>query len=103
MTRSDFIAAAKAELVLTHPEIDPAIAQVLIGQSHDFLLDAFDADELNEPDLMAAEELTVWRYARIGSEGVSTEAMSGVSQSFSDDLPKPLRRMIARRRKVRWR
>ena len=102
MTKDEFCAAVLAELGTTHPALEENAAKVFAGHAHDLHLDALGCESLGKAELPLAEELTVWRYNRAGSEGVGEEAMSGVSQRFADDLPKPLRRAIARRRKVRW-
>ena len=102
MTKEQFCAAALAELRATHPGLETGAADVFVGHAHDLLLDALGCPALERSDLPLAEELAVWRYNRAGSEGVRNETMSGISQTFSEELPKALRRAILRRRKVRW-
>ena len=97
MTKEQFCAAALAELRATHPGLETGAADVFVGHAH-----ALGCPALERSDLPLAEELAVWRYNRAGSEGVRNETMSGISQTFSEELPKALRRAILRRRKVRW-
>ena len=102
MTRAEFIEAALAELKVTRPETEEPAARILAGQAHDLLLEALGCDSLGEAELPLAEELTAWRYNRLGSEGIGEESVSGISQRLADDIPAPLRRAIARRRRLRW-
>lgn len=46
------------------------------------------------------KELTLIRINRIGAEGISSESNSGISQSYMNDIPEDIKRMIRRKRRL---
>lgn len=102
MTKEDFCASVLDELHVTHPSLDWDAAKIFAGHAHSLLTSALGSRELTQDELPLAEELTLWRYNRAGSEGVEAETLSGLEQRFMDDLPKLLKRAIAQRRRIRW-
>lgn len=102
MTKEAFCARVLDELRITHPSLDWDAVQIFALHAHNLLLYALGSRELTQDDIPLAEDLTLWRYNRAGSEGISSETLSGMEQQFEDDLPKPLKRAIAQRRRIRW-
>ena len=107
MTRTAFFAQAAEELSVTHPSIEPPLRELLLEQAYRAIAEAAGLDlEQSEPDaalLSPVQALAVWRYHRLGSEGLSGESFSGVSQQFQSAWPAEVQRAILRRRKVEWR
>lgn len=44
--------------------------------------------------------LAIVRYNRKGSEGLSSQSYSGVSEHYLDDIPKPIMRILVEHRKL---
>ncbi len=60
-----------------------------------------DEEELPDGCIPAAKELTMIRFNRDGTEGISTESQSsGGSTTYSDDIPERVKRTIRRYRKL---
>lgn len=48
----------------------------------------------------AVEMMVVYKYNRIGTEGLSSENYSGVSFNYSDDYPDTIKRLLNSKRKL---
>ena len=46
------------------------------------------------------KDLALIRYNKLGTEGITSTNQSGVSESYSDDLPAEMRRQLRRIRKL---
>ena len=57
-----------------------------------------EADSVLE---LAAEEIAVIKLNRVGSEGLASQAYSGVSESYIDGYPAHLKATLNRKRKLK--
>lgn len=73
------------------------LLEVLISQSTEYYRDFTHSDVDCEPLIM---ELAIFRYNRIGTEGLNSESYSGVTFNYSD-LPESLMRQLISHRKIR--
>ena len=58
-----------------------------------------DADTALE---LVAEQIAVIKLNRIGTEGLASQAYSGVSESFIDGYPDEIKAVLNRKRKVKF-
>lgn len=61
-----------------------------------------DEEELPSGCISIVKELVIIKCNRLGTEGLSSQSASGVSENYSDDIPKPLKKKLYRYRKLRW-
>jgi len=47
-------------------------------------------------------QMVIYKYNRLGTEGVSSEGYSGVSYNYTDDYPESILRGLRAKRKVVW-
>lgn len=57
-------------------------------------------EELQNGCISIVKELVIIRINKLGSEGLSSDSYSGVSQSYIEDMPKDIRRKLRRYRKL---
>lgn len=50
---------------------------------------------------MIAEEITVIKLNRLGTEGLSSQSYSGVSESYIDGYPESIMRILNAKRKIK--
>lgn len=59
----------------------------------------------NNPDTLILEpsiiKMAVYQYNRLGTEGLTSESFSGVSNSYQTDYPEPILRELKAHRKIR--
>ena len=72
---------------------------ILIEQAIDEALDYTHRDSADELDTSIIQ-MVVYKYNRIGTEGVDNENYSGVSFSYSADYPDSIMRGLRAKRKV---
>lgn len=77
-----------------------ALLNLLIDQAIDQAINITHNDAVSSYDSIIAS-MVVWRYNRLGSEGVTSENYSGVSFNYSSDYPEPLLKELNSFRKVR--
>lgn len=63
-------------------------------------------DYTNQPILLAqmesiVEELVIVRYNKLGSEGLQSESFSGVSQTFTTDIPQDIKNQLNMYRRLK--
>lgn len=56
--------------------------------------------ELPEKCISIVKDISIIKANKLGSEGVSGESYSGVSQSYIEDIPKDILRKLRRYRKL---
>ena len=61
-----------------------------------------EEEELPKGCLSVVKELVIIKCNRLGTEGLSSQSASGVSENYFDDIPKPLKKKLYRYRKLRW-
>ena len=61
-----------------------------------------DEEELPCGYISIVKELVIIKCNRLGTEGLSSQSASGVSENYFDDIPKPLKKKLYRYRKLRW-
>ena len=61
-----------------------------------------EEEELPKGCLSAVKELVIIRCNTLGSEGLSSQNVGGASESYLNDIPKPLKKQLYRYRKIRW-
>ncbi|AOR24959.2 phage head-tail connector protein [Clostridium taeniosporum] len=59
-----------------------------------------DGKELPTKCISIVKDIVVIKINKLGSEGVSSESYSGVSQSYIEDIPKDILRKLRRCRKL---
>lgn len=59
-----------------------------------------DSEELSPFCISIVKELVVIRCNKLGSEGISSESNSGISQNYIEDMPKDILRKLKRYRKL---
>ncbi|NFA40989.1 hypothetical protein EXM65_00020 [Clostridium botulinum] len=59
-----------------------------------------DGKELPTKCISIVKDIVVIKVNKLGSEGVSSESYSGVSQSYIEDIPKDILRKLRRYRKL---
>ncbi len=88
----------------------PGISNVGDELLNDFVNDAIveikeycnviEGEELPNGCIGIVKELVIIRINKLGSEGLSSESYSGVSQSYIEDMPKDILRKLRRYRKL---
>lgn len=58
-------------------------------------------DEIEEAMECPIEEMIVWKYNRIGTEGLTNESYSGVSYAYENDYPEWIMKMLRPYRRIR--
>lgn len=61
-----------------------------------------DAEELPQGCTNIVKELVISRCNRLGSEGIASQSAGGVSETYTEDIPKPLLKKLYKYRKLRW-
>ncbi|NFA43977.1 hypothetical protein EXM65_15735 [Clostridium botulinum] len=59
-----------------------------------------EGEELPLGCISIVKDIVVIKVNKLGSEGVSSESYSGVSQSYTEDIPKDILRKLKRYRKL---
>ncbi|EJO5347303.1 hypothetical protein NRP93_001380 [Clostridium botulinum] len=98
------------EMILQSLKLRPGISNFSDELLKDLVSDSYnDVAEfinLNEGDKMPlgciniVKDLVVVKVNKLGSEGLSSESYSGVSQSYIEDIPKDIKRKLIRKRKL---
>lgn len=92
----------KIKLVLGINDFDTSqdvLIQVMVDDVTDYLCNVTKKTEADLPDSLI-RRIVVIRYNMLGSEGVQSEAYSGVSQTFVTGLPEDIKTEIKAIRKV---
>lgn len=61
-----------------------------------------DDEELPCGCISIVKELVIIKCNRLGAEGLSSQNVGGASESYLNDIPKPLKKQLYRYRKIRW-
>lgn len=61
-----------------------------------------DEEELPCGCISIVKELVIIKCNRLGTEGLSSQNVGGASESYLNDIPKPLKKQLYRYRKIRW-
>lgn len=98
--------------ILTSVKLRPGIAansdELLNELIEDSIQDVKDfinySDDEDIPTgcISIVKELVIIKCNRLGAEGLSSQSASGVSENYSDDIPKVLKKKLYRYRKLRW-
>lgn len=72
---------------------------ILIEQAIDEALDYTHRDSADELDTSIIQ-MVVYKYNRIGTEGVDSESYNGVNFNYSPDYPESIMRGLRAKRKV---
>ena len=59
-------------------------------------------EELPVGCISIVKELVIAKCNKLGSEGISSESHEGVSQSYTNDMPKDIKKKLYRYRKLVW-
>lgn len=89
----------KLLLGLTDSDKDELL-QILIEQAIDEATLFTHNDDLSELGTSIIQ-MVVYKYNRLGSEGVDSEGYSGVSFNYSTDYPDSIMRSLRAKRKIR--
>lgn len=97
-------------MILQSLKLRPGISNFSDELLKDLLVESYnDVAEfinLNEGEEMPlsciniVKDLVVVKVNKLGSEGLSSESYSGVSQSYIEDIPKDIKRKLIRKRKL---
>ena len=68
------------------PEINEDLADELIQSASSFVLDQTNQTELSDSLRVLVLDLATNAFNRMGSEGITSESMSGTSVSYSEDM-----------------
>lgn len=100
------------EEILSSIKLRPGISVNSDELLEEFILDAeqtvkdfinySEEEELPKGCLSVVKELVIIKCNRLGTEGLSSQSASGVSENYSKDIPKPLKKKLYRYRKLRW-
>lgn len=103
---SDFVEGSILEALLLRPGLIDMDRALLLDIIDDSIADVKEYINLSEEGILPIKamgiikEIAIIRANKVGSEGLSSESYSGVSQSFIDGLPKDTLRKIRRLRKL---
>lgn len=92
--------------VRLRPGLSEMDEKLLLDLIEDAIIDVQDYTNTEEDPIppkgciSIIKDIVVIKANKLGSEGLSSESYSGVSQSFLDDLPKDLFRKLKRFRKL---
>lgn len=94
------------ESLILRPGLIEMDRALLLDIIEDSIADVKEYINLSEEDVLPSKaisivkEIAIIRANKLGSEGLSSESYSGVSQSFIDGLPKDVAKKIRRLRKL---
>lgn len=94
------------ESLILRPSLMEMDRALLLDIIDDSISDVKDYINIGEEDTLplgsigAIKDIAIIKANKLGSEGLSSESYSGVSQSFIDDLPKETIRKLRRLRKL---
>lgn len=78
------------------------LLSLMIEDVQEFILNYCNIKELPGKAESLIRRIVVIRYNIMGSEGLSSESYSGISQSFIDGLPKDIKQELGAIRKVKF-
>lgn len=98
------------EMILQSLKLRPGISNLshellkdLLVESYNYVAEFINLNEGEEMPLGCIDivkDLVVVKVNKLGSEGLSSESYSGVSQSYIEDIPKDIKRKLIRKRKL---
>jgi hypothetical protein len=88
----------KLLLGLSSSEKD-ALLNLLIMECSDEALDFTHRKDTCDLESVI-QQMVIYKYNRLGTEGLNSESYSGTSYSYTNDYPEPIIRMLKRYRKV---
>lgn len=74
---------------------------LLISDAKAFIEDYTHAAYDEEKEAAVCEKIAVYFFNRMGTEGLNSESFSGVSYSYTDEIPGDIKRQLNAFRKVR--
>ncbi|SHI90161.1 Phage gp6-like head-tail connector protein [Clostridium amylolyticum] len=78
------------------------LLNLMVEDVQEFILNYCNIKELPGRAESLIRRIVVIRYNTLGSEGLSSESYSGISQSFIDGLPKDIKQELGAIRKVKF-
>lgn len=78
------------------------LLNLMVEDVQEFILNYCNIKELPGKAESLIRRIAVIRYNTLGSEGLSSESYSGISQSFIDGLPKDIKQELGAIRKVKF-
>lgn len=82
-------------------ETDDILIQIIIDDVTEYLSSITNLAKEEIPTMLI-KDLVIIRYNKLGSEGLNSEAYSGVTQNFINGLPEDLKMQIKALRKVKF-
>lgn len=82
-------------------ETDDILIQIIIDDVTEYLSSITNLAKEEIPTMLI-KDLVIIRYNKLGSEGLNSEAYSGVTQNFINGLPEDLKTQIKTLRKVKF-
>lgn len=79
----------------TEPQISLAFRMSLVE------VEDYTGREADETLTFVAERIAVIKLLRMGTEGLTAQGFSGVSESYADDLPADIKAVLNRKRRVK--
>lgn len=78
------------------------LLNLLIAQTEDFISD-YTHQEIENISPNIIDEIVVYRFNLLGSEGLNSESYSGMSFNYNQDLPTHIYKQLNKLRKVIFR
>jgi len=78
------------------------LLNLLISQTDDFVVD-YTNQKVEDISPNLIEEIVVYRFNILGSEGLNSESYSGMSFNYNQDLPSHIYKQLNKFRKVIFR
>lgn len=101
---------AQVEDIVTSLKLRPGISNLSIDLLTDIVQDTItdvaeyinlvEGTDIPTSCVSIVKDIVVVKVNKLGSEGVSSESYSGVSQSYIEDIPKDILRKLKRYRKL---
>lgn len=79
----------------TEPQISLAYRMSLVE------VEDYTNREADETLTFVAERIAVIKLLRMGTEGLSAQGFSGVSETYTDDLPADIKAVLNRKRRIK--
>lgn len=61
-----------------------------------------DSEELTSELISAVKELVIIKCNTLGTEGLNSQSSNGVSENYTNDIPKSIKKKLNRYRKLVW-
>ena len=84
--------------IVFYAEVDNIISYI----DTQYYINYSDSEELPSELISAVKELVIIKCNTLGTEGLNSQSSNGVSENYSNDIPKPIKKKLNRYRKVGW-